>query len=75
MGEFVDFDPSRFPQVFECVGCGDELHVSRQEAEDVADATATARDAAETVRRMKGWWKDPSGVKCPDCLKPLPNER
>jgi len=71
MGEFVDFDPSVFPYEFECPDCGEVLRVSHEEAEGVADATATVRDAVDTVRRMKGWWVDLWDVKCPDCVVPL----
>lgn len=75
MGQFVDFDPSVFPYVFECADCGDELHVGHEEAEEVSYAQTTIREAVDTVRRMKGWWVDTWDVKCPECVQLLPNER
>jgi len=75
MGEFVDFDPAAFPYVFDCADCGEELHVTHEEAEDVSHAGMTVREAVDTVRRSKGWWIDVRDVKCPDCIVLDPSER
>jgi ribosomal protein S27E len=71
MGEFVDFDPSRFPRSFECGDCGDVLYVSHAEAEQVAYAGATIEKAVNTVRRSKGWWRI-WDVRCPACEPETP---
>ena len=71
MGEFVDFDEAVFPYVFECADCGAELHVSHEEAERSAHPGVTIRQAANTVRQSKGWWKDPDRVHCPECVTTL----
>ena len=71
MGEFVDFDESKFPVEIECADCGDVLAVTHEEAERSAYAGVTIPEAVETVRQSKGWWKDPDRVHCPKCITTL----
>jgi hypothetical protein len=73
MGKSVGFDPSVFPYVFECASCGDELHVTCEEAEGAARAGVTVRKAVNAVRRSRGWLVD-WDVKCPDCVTLPPSK-
>lgn len=67
----VSYDSSIFPYVFDCAGCGDELHVTCEEAEEVGYGRATVRGAVDTVRRSKGWWIGGWDVRCPECITDL----
>lgn len=73
MFESPGFNPDVFPYVFECGECGEELHVTHEEAERAAHAGTTIREAVETVRRSEGWWVDIWDVKCPECMSELPS--
>jgi hypothetical protein len=59
----------RFPFQFECVGCGAEVEVSREDAAEEAHESWTLMQTVEHVLvAVHHWWKTPAGRICGTCL-------
>lgn len=63
-----------YPFVFECLGCGTRVEVTRTDARDYV-SNPDSHNAVETVLTEEhGWSKDIRGAYCPDCDPPSKEE-